>query len=165
VADSPDVLKIVSPRRSLVFLLVVCVLFTAMGVVILALAPTKTLNLIVGVAAIGFFGVGGGYSLVRQWRRSTVLVADDEGIRVTGAGRIPWADVDRIGVTSEGLGVRLRRYDAFLASTPARGEHSATSLRAARTRNSGYDLLFAERLLGRTAGEAARDLQRRRPGA
>jgi len=165
VADSPDVLKFVSSRRNLIFLLVICVLFAAMGVVILALAPTKTLNLIVGVAAIGFFGVGGGYSLLRQWRRSTVLVADDEGIRITGAGRIPWADVDRIGVTSEGLGIRLRRYDAFLATCPAGTEHTATTLRAARTRNSGYDLLFVERLLGRSAGEAARDLQRRRPSA
>jgi len=163
VSDSADVFKIVSPRRNLVFLLVICVLFTAMGVVILTLAPTKTLNLIVGIAAIGFFGVGGGVSLVGQWRRATVLVADDEGIRITGAGRMPWADVDRIGVTSTGLGIRLRRYDAFLSSSPARTEHTAATLRAARTQNSGYDLVFAERLLGRPAGEAARDLQRRRP--
>lgn len=165
MADSPDVLTFVSPRRNLIFLLVICVLFTAMGVVVLVLAPTKTLNLIVGVAAIGFFGAGGGYSLVRQWRRSTVLVADDDGIRITDAGRIPWADVDRIGVTSDGLGIRLRRYDTFLSTCPAGTEHTATSLRAARTRNSGYDLVFAARLLGRPAGEAARDLQRRRPAA
>lgn len=163
MSDSPDALKIVSSRRNLIFLLVICVLFTAMGVVVLTLAPTKTLNLIVGIAAIGFFGVGGGVSLVGQWRRSTVLVADDSGIRITGAGRIPWADVDRVGVTSDGLGIRLRRYDTFLASAPAKTEHSAASLRAARTKNAGYDLVFAERLLDRSPGEAARDLQRRRP--
>jgi hypothetical protein len=163
VPDSADSVKIVSSRRNLVFLVVICVLFTVMGVVVLALAPTKTLNLIIGVAAIGFFGVGGGVSLIGQWRRSTLLVADDAGIRITGAGTIPWADVDRIGTGSTGLGIRLRRYDAFLSTAPAKTEHTAASLRASRTQNAGYDLVFAERLLDRSPGEAARDLQRRRP--
>lgn len=165
VADSADVLKIISPRRSLVFLAVICALFTAMGIVVLALAPTKTLNLIVGIAAIGFFGVGGGVSLIGQWRRSTLLTADDDGIRITGAGTIPWADVDRIGTNSTGLGIRLRRYDTFLATAPAKTEHTAATLRATRTAGAGYDLVFASRQLKQPAGEAARDLQRRRPTA
>jgi len=165
VAASADALTIVSPRRSLVFLLVICVLFTAMGIVVLALAPTKTLNLIVGVAAIGFFGVGGTVSLVNQWRRSVVLIADDSGIRVTGVGRVPWTDVDRIGTTGTSLGIRLRRYDALLASAPKKSEHTPATMRATRSTNAGYDLVFAERLLDRSAGEAARDLQRRRPAA
>ncbi|QAY61558.1 hypothetical protein ET475_17355 [Microbacterium protaetiae] len=163
MADSADALTIVSSRRNLVVLLVICVLFTAMGIVVLALAPTKTLNLVVGIAAIGFFGFGGGVSLIGQWRRSVVLVADDSGIRITGAGRIPWADVDRIGATGEGLGIRLRRYDTFLSTAPAKAEHTAATLRAGRTQHAGYDLVFAERFLDRSPGEAARDLQRRRP--
>nr|WP_274635765.1 hypothetical protein [Microbacterium bovistercoris] len=162
---STEPLKIVSSRRTLIIMLVVCVLFAAMGVVVLALAPTKTLNLIVGVGAIGFFGVGGGIAFAQQWRRSVAIVADDDGLRLGAGGRIPWADVDRIGSTSTMLGVRLRRYDTFLASLPRATEHTTESLRASRAQNAGWDLTWANRLLDRPPGEAARDLQRRRPAS
>ncbi len=157
------VLRIVSPRRGLIVLAVVCALFAAMGVVILLLAPTKTLNVVVGTGAVGFFGVGGGWAFVSQWRRSVVVLADDEGIAFGGGGRVPWADVDRIGSTTTALGIRLRRYDALLASAPRGAGHTAESLRASRAQNAGWDLVWPARLLGRSPGEAARDLQRRRP--
>lgn len=80
--ESAPPLVVITPRRKLVLLAVVTALFAAMGVVVLVLAPTKTLNLIVGVAAIGFFGVGGGYAITKQWRRSLVLRADETGVRV-----------------------------------------------------------------------------------
>lgn len=163
MAEPSSPVVIVSPRRALIALIVVCVLFTAMGAVILALAPTKPLNLIVGTLAVGFFGVGGGISIVSQWRRSVVLKADDDGIRLGGGGTIPWADVDRVGATSTGLGVRLRRYDTLLRTAPRSAGHTAQSLRESRTRNAGWDLTWAAKLLDRPAGEAARDIQRRRP--
>lgn len=163
--DSAAPLAIVSPRRNLVLLLVACIVFTVLGVVILILAPTKTLNVVVGSGAVAFFGIGGGTAFVTQWRRTHVITADDDGIRFGEGGRIEWKDVDRIGSTTELLGIRLRRYDAFLDSTPRSAGHTAESLRASRTANSGWDLVWPRRLLDRTPGEAARDLQRRRPAA
>jgi hypothetical protein len=159
--ESAPPLRIVSPRRSIIVIAVVCAVFTVMGIVVFALAPTATLNLIVGIGAIGFFGVGGGVSFVTQWRRSVLLRADDDGIHVTAGGDIPWRDVDRIGSTSDGLGVRLRRYDAYLAG--AGGGRTAAELRAGRAQNGGWDILWPTRLLDRPPGEAARDLERRRP--
>lgn len=163
--DSTPPLVLITPRRSLVVLAIVCAVFAAMGVVILVLAPTATLNVVVGTGAIAFFGIGGGIAFVTQWRRTHLITADDSGIRLGEGGRIAWQDVDRIGSTADGLGIRLRRYDGFLASVPRGSDHSTESLRASRAKNAGWDLLLPARLLDRTPGEAARDLQRRRPSA
>lgn len=160
MAASDLPLRIVSPRRTLIVLGVVCGVFAAMGVVVLTLAPTHTLNLIVGIAAIGFFGVGGGYAVVTQLRKSLVLEADAAGIRIPRAGDIPWADVDRIGSDAAQLGIRLRRYDA-LADAPT-AEYGAAALRASRAQNGGWDLAWPTRLLDRPPAEAARELQRLR---
>jgi hypothetical protein len=161
--DSAPPVKIISPRRSLIVLLVLCMVFTALGVVILVLAPTKTLNALVGTGSIAFFGIGGGIAFVTQWRRTHVITADQDGIRLGEGGRIAWQDVDRIGSTSQLLGIRLRRYEDFLDSTPRNAGHSAATLRESRARNAGWDLVWPQRLLDRTPGEAARDLQRCRP--
>ncbi|UUT35220.1 hypothetical protein [Microbacterium elymi] len=162
---STEPLKIVSSRRTLIIMLVVCVLFAAMGVVVLALAPTKTLNLIVGVGAIGFFGVGGGIAFAQQWRRKR---GDRRGRRRAATGRrrahsVGGRGPDRLHL--DDAGVRLRRYDTFLASLPRATEHTTESLRASRAQNTGWDLTWANRLLDRPPGEAARDLQRRRPAS
>ena len=157
--SSPPI-TIVSPRGRLVALAVVCALFAAMGVVILLLAPTETLNLIVGVAAIAFFGIGGGISLATQWRRSRIIVADDDGVHVAGVGTAPWPDVDRFGSDSTHLGLRLRRAGALLEGTS--GEHTAESLRATRSR-TGWDLTWPATALDRSPAEAAAALEARRP--
>lgn len=159
-APSPAV-RIVSPRRTLVALIFACALFTAMGVVVYALGPTKTLNTVVGIAAIGFFGVGGGYALLGQWRRSVVLRADADGIRLGSGGSIPWRDVDRIGANASAFGIRLRRYETLLATTRP-STHTAQSLRASRARD-GWDLVWDARLLDRAPALAARDLEACRP--
>lgn len=163
MAPTAAPLKIVTPRRTIILLIVACTLFAAMGVVVLVLAPDKLLNQMVGIGAIGFFGVGGGLSIVLQWRRSVALRADDDGIRLGDGGRIPWADVDRIGSTSTQLGIRLRRYDGFLASLPRKTRTTAESLRASRAHSGGWDLTWETHMLDRAPGVAARDLQRRRP--
>lgn len=165
VTDRTPEVKIISPRRTIIVMIVVCAFFTAMGIVILALAPTKTTNLVVGTLAVGFFGVGGGWSFTSQWRRTTLLRTDDAGIRLGDGSRVPWSDVERIGNTQTALGIRLRRYDTFLRTAPKSAGHTAQTLRASRSRNSGWDLMWEGRLLDRTPGEAARDLQRARPAA
>ncbi|MEU1973305.1 hypothetical protein ABZ477_16755 [Microbacterium sp. NPDC019599] len=153
-------LRIVTPRGRLIGLAVFCAVITAMGVVVWLVAPTETLNIIVGAAAVGLFGVGGGFSLVGQFRRSTLVQADDDGIRLEGRARVPWRDVDRIGATPTALGIRLRSYDALTQAAP--GMHSAESLRATRSA-SGWDLLYEERLLDRPPREAAAALRARQP--
>lgn len=151
---------IVTPRGKLIALAVVCAVFTAMGAIVLAVNPTATLNLIVGVAAMAFFGLGGGFSVVSQWRRSTVVVADDAGLRIRGAGTIAWEDVDRIGANATTLGIRLRNAAAFAERAPAL--YTPESLRATRAA-TGWDLTWPSTLLDRPARDAATALQARRP--
>lgn len=151
---------IVTPRGKLVALAVVCGVFTAMGAVVLAVNPTATLNLIVGVAAMAFFGLGGGFSVVSQWRRSTVLVADDEGVHVRGAGSVAWDGVDRIGANATMLGLRLRDPGAFADRAPA--SYTRETLRETRA-TTGWDLTWPAALLDRPPREAASAVQARRP--
>ena len=151
---------IITPRGKLIALAVVCALFAVMGVIVLAVNPTATLNLIVGVGAIAFFGLGGGISVVSQWRRSTVVVADDTGLRIRGAGTVAWADVDRIGADATTLGIRLRNAAAFAERAPA--TYTAESLRSSRAA-TGWDITWPSAVLDRPARDAAAALQARRP--
>ncbi len=153
--------RIITPRRRLIGLAVVCAVFTVMGAIVLAVNPTATLNLIVGVAAIAFFGLGGGISVVTQWRRSVLIVADDSGLHVRGVGTAPWADVDRIGADASTLGIRLRSSAALLEGT--RSADTPESLRQNR-RTTGWDLSWGSNLLDRPPREAAAALEERRPG-
>jgi len=158
--DTAEPLQIVTPRGKLVLLAILCGLFAVMGVVILALAPTKTLNLVVGVGAVGFFGIGGGVAVVGQWRRSVILRADDDGIRIEGTP-VPWDDIERISASQTALGIRLRRYDALMAGPKRRYE--AGELRANRKQAGGWDVFWPKRELDRPPAQAARELQARRP--
>ncbi|HKT57925.1 MAG TPA: hypothetical protein VJR25_14265 [Microbacterium sp.] len=162
--ESAPALVVITPRGKLVFLAVVTALFAVMGIVVVVLAPTKTLNLIVGVAAIGFFGVGGGYAITKQWRRSLVLRADDTGIRVGHGPLVPWSDIDRVGSNSAVFGIRLRRYDSLHSAGHA-GVPSAAEMRANRKQPGGWDLVWPARVLDRFPGDAARDVLRRRPAS
>ncbi|MCX6502314.1 MAG: hypothetical protein NT132_07925 [Microbacterium sp.] len=159
MADSPpDSIRFTPPRGRFIVLLVVCLLIGAMGVVIILLNVDNLMNLIIGAAAAGLFGVGGGISVIGQLRTPT-LVADTRGLRVGRVGLAPWADVDRIGTTAQGrLGIRLRRTDALLAGG-GRGT-TADSLRQTRATQGGYDLVFTDRELGTPAKDAAAALRR-----
>lgn len=129
-----------------------------MGVVIVLLNLENDISLLLGVAVVGIFGIGGGFSLIGQFRAATVLRADATGIRVTRVGDAPWSDVDRITTTPRGeLGIRMRRTDALLAGP--RSSETAESLRARRASSGGYDLTFTERELGEAPANAARDLR------
>jgi hypothetical protein len=162
MADTVPPLVLITPRRKLIFLAVVSALFAAMGIVVVVLAPTKPLNLIVGVGAFGFFGVGGGYALTRQWRRTLVLRADESGIRIGRGPLVPWKDVDRVGSNSSVFGIRLRRYDSVHSAGFA-GIPSAEKMRANRKQPGGWDLVWPARVLDRSPGDAAREVLRRRP--
>jgi hypothetical protein len=162
--DSVPPLVIITPRRKLVFLAVVSALFAVMGIVVIILAPTKPLNLIVGFGAFGFFGVGGGYALTKQWRRTRVLSADDSGVRIGRGPLVPWKDVDRVGSNSTTLGIRLRRYDSVHSAGHA-GIPSAEEMRGNRKQPGGWDLVWPARVLDRSPGDAARDILRHRPAA
>nr|WP_279588548.1 STM3941 family protein [Microbacterium endophyticum] len=154
-------LRIITPRGKLVIIAVVCSLFAATGIVTVALSPETMLNLIVGVAAVGFFGVGGGISLISLWRRSLILEADAEGIRFSHRTLIEWKGVERVGTTSTQLGIRLRNPDALIAQDP-RG-FSREELRETRRSSGGWDLVFAENLLDRTPSDAAAAINAQRP--
>ncbi len=147
------------PRRGrVVALLLACLAIGVLGVVIVILNidADSLVNLVVGAAAIGLFGIGGTFSLLGQLRTST-LRADSSGLRVGRIGTAPWADVDRIGTTTRGeLGIRFRRTDTLLTRAPR--TTTRESLRETRT-TSGYDLVFNARELGVSVSDAAAALR------
>lgn len=153
-------LRLRAGRGRLVALAAACVVVTGMGAAIVALNTDNLPILLLGVGVIGLFGVGGGISLVTQFRSATVR-ADGSGIRVARIGLIPWSEVETIGTTRAGeLGIRVRRPDRI---RPDREE--SRRLRAA---SGGFDLAFSARDLGTTAADASqalRALQRRNDSA
>jgi hypothetical protein len=112
-------------RMRLTVLAVGCFLFTAVGVLV---AMAGGAGIVIGIAAILFFGVFGAVSIVMQWRRRLVLRADDRGIAVGAGGFIPWADVEEVSAARlegapggvEVLALRLRRAAAYAASLSER---------------------------------------------
>jgi hypothetical protein len=160
VSTTAPPVRIVTPRGRLITLAVLCAIITVLGVIVYVVNPTEPLNIILGAAAVGVFGVGGGFSLIGQFRRSTLLRADEEGVRIEGRVWLPWKDIDRIGATPSALGIRLRRYDSLIEAAPA--TYSAESLRATRA-DGGWDLVWDERLLDRPPREAAAALRARQP--
>ena len=162
MSDDQGPLRFVTPRGRLIVIAVVCLVIAALGVVIVLLNPDEVIPLLLGVAVIGVFGVGGGISVARQFFTATVLRADDTGIRIAKIGDVPWADIERIGTTSQGaLGLRFRRLDALLANP--RAGVDPVELRATRSVSGGYDLTFTARELGTPAADAAQALRARRP--
>jgi len=144
------------PKGRLVVLLAVCLLAAALGAIVVILNLDDTVNLVIGVAAVGLFGIGGGVSIIGQLVTPT-LVAAGEGLRVGRAGTVAWSDVDRIGTTAQGkLGIRLTRADGLLVGRRALTEEELRRTRAAE----GYDLVFTERELGASPKDAAAALRR-----
>jgi len=152
--------RIVTPRGRLVTLAVICLIIAALGVIVYLVNPQEPLNIILGAAAVGVFGIGGGFSLVGQFRRSTLLTADAEGIRIEGRVTVPWSAIERIGTTQTAVGIRLRDPKAVTDAAP--GVYTVEDLKARRAA-TGWDLTFDERLLGRPPREAAAALRARQP--
>ncbi|QIG40843.1 hypothetical protein G5T42_16315 [Microbacterium sp. 4R-513] len=160
MSTSAPPLRIVTPRGRLIALAIVCAVIAALGVVVYLVNPQEPLNIILGAAAVGVFGVGGGISLVSQFRRSTLLTADEQGIRIEGRVTVPWSAIDRIGTTQTAVGIRLRDPKAVADAAP--GVYTLEGLKANRSA-TGWDLTFEERLLGRPPREAAAALRARQP--
>lgn len=144
-------LRLRAGRGRLVTLAAACVVVTGMGAAIVALNTDNLPILLLGVGVIGLFGVGGGISLVTQFRSATVR-ADGSGIRVASIGLIPWSEVETIGTTRAGeLGIRVRR--------PDRIRRERAESRSVRAANGGFDLAFSARDLGMTAADASQALR------
>ncbi|KQR90500.1 hypothetical protein ASF93_09025 [Microbacterium sp. Leaf347] len=161
VSDVRPPLVIIGPRGRLVILAIACAIAAAMGIVIVLLNQQNLTALVVGVAAVGVFGVGGGYSLIGQWRRSRLLRVDDAGIRLGDGASLAWRDIDRVGVAGPALGIRLRSADAYLSQRP-RGV-TVESLQATRRTWNGFDIVLPERDLGMTATAASAAVRARKP--
>jgi len=152
--------RIVTPRGRLIALAIVCAVIAALGVTVYLVNPQEPLNIILAAAAVGVFGIGGGVSLVGQFRRSTLLEADDEGIRIERRVTVPWTAIDRIGTTQNAVGIRLRDPKAVTDAAP--NLYTVDGLKASRAA-TGWDLTFEERLLGRPPREVAAALRARQP--
>lgn len=160
--DTTDTVRFTGSRGRVIALGVVCLAIAALGAAIVALSGDNVVNLLLGAAVVGLFGVGGGISVIGQLRDATVIRADAEGMRIARHGRVSWADVDRIETTPRGeLGIRLRRPDSLWEKS-RRGVTRET-LRATRSASGGFDLTFTARELGTPAADAARTLRQRRP--
>jgi hypothetical protein len=160
VSTSLPPVRIVTPRGRLVVLAVICLVIAVLGVIVYLVNPQEPLNIILGAAAVGVFGIGGGFSLVGQFRRSTLLAADQDGIRIEGRVSVPWSAVERIGTTQTAVGIRLRDPKTVVDAAP--GLYLLEDLKARRAA-TGWDLTFEEPLLGRPPREAAAALRARQP--
>lgn len=130
-----------------VLLAALCLGFTLMGVWMIA--SGGWFNILLGAVAIAFFGVGGAVAFLKQRRQGMTFTLTPEGIVVGSGGRVPWANIARIGATKVGtaargmggaaaLGIQLRDVRAFVSTlTP---QQQLAAVRAAR--------------IGRTTGPA-----------
>jgi hypothetical protein len=107
-------------RRNAILLMLGSVLFTAGGIWLMV-DGEGTVDGLVGAACVLFFGGGGLYALPRLLRRPVSLVLEPDAlVQVTlyGSARVPWRDVERVGVASwmgqRLLGMRLKTYDGYL---------------------------------------------------
>ena len=113
---------VVRPRKWLLALLAAaCLGFTASGVMMIA--SGEVYSILVGLFVVTFFGGGGvlaGRVVAR--RGLSQLTLTPAGIELTTGGLLPWEDIEAIGTArlfkNKFLGVRLKRYDGYLASVP-----------------------------------------------
>lgn len=118
---------VVRPRWWLLALTVAgCLGFTAMGLI--AIASGEVYLILVGLLPVAFFG--GGLVLSGRFvaRRGLVhLTLTPAGIELATGGLLPWEDIEAVGTVRfkidktskiKLLGIRLSRYDRYLASVP-----------------------------------------------
>jgi len=100
-----------------ILLAICCAVFVAMGIFLLQL---DTLERIIGIAAIVFFGGGGvAYFLLMSWK--PVAIISNTGITVPyGWGRnfVPWENVVKFEIVVQNIGVSKQKYiGIFVADT------------------------------------------------
>ena len=159
VSDVRPPLVIIGPRGRLVILAIACAIAASSSAA--SRVSTVSESVMAVLLVLYVFGVGGGYSLIGQWRRSRLLRVDDAGIRLGDGASLAWRDIDRGGVAGPALGIRLRSADAYLSQRP-RGV-TVESLQATRRTWNGFDIVFPERDLGMTATAASAAVRARKP--
>lgn len=126
-----------------------CAAFVAVGVFLLL--GDGWGGKLAGLAAILFFGVGGGYALWKKARESAILTLTPEGILVHTGGFLPWEDFEAAGMGrvpgvpggTSVLGIRMKSYERYAASfTPeqlrlARGAAKAGALAGSALPSAG----------------------------
>ena len=136
-----------------------CAAFVAMGVFLLL--DDGWAGKLAGLAAVLFFGLGGGYALLKKLREPALLTLTPEGIRVHSGGFLPWEDFETAGTGrlagapggTSVIGIRMKSCERFAASfTP---EQLRLARGAART----------ARMAGRTLPSAGVFMERRGPEA
>jgi hypothetical protein len=123
-------------------------------------------NPVIAVVGIVFFGGGGILMAVRMIRDARILLLDGDGIHLlaNAGGTIPWADVEYFGISRDPagpvgtklIGVRLLRYDGYLASSGA-GDSLASMLEWSRKR-SGLDVTWSPLLFSKDAEQIVAEL-------
>ena len=97
-----------------------CLGFTAVG--LMAIASGEVFGILVGLLGVAFFGGGGVLLALFVARRGlSQLTLTPAGIELATGGLVPWEDIEAVGtvrVETKLLGIRLNRYDRYLASVP-----------------------------------------------
>lgn len=114
---------------------------------------------IVGAVGVVFFGGCGTFALIGvARRRGLMFAADDEGLRLPRGRFVPWAEVERVGLTQvrgrPAVGVRLTP-DCPWAHRDGGFTRSATD---------GYDLTWLRITLARPLPDVAAELEAFRTG-
>ena len=112
---------VVRPRRWLLSLVAAGRLgFTAIG--LMMIASGKVYLVLGGLLSVAFFG-GSGVLVARFVARRGLwaLALTPAGIELASGGLLPWEDIEAVGTVrfqTKLLGIRLSRYDRYLASVP-----------------------------------------------
>jgi hypothetical protein len=113
-----------------------CLAFTAIAVFLLVSGPTVG-EALGAVLCIVFFGGGGVLFVAKLTRTTTTLTLTPAGLHPMSGGLVPWDDYDGVGLGRVSgaliIGIRLRSYDAFIASlTPTQIMRAAHAGRAGK---------------------------------
>ena len=155
---SPSELPLVTlptSRRKLAMILAICVAFVGVGIAMFVFDPT-VFRAVLAAVTIVFFGGGGILLMVRASRAAAVVVLTPRGLQLWSGGFVPWADLDAVGVgTTSGtrvIGLRLRHYDAYIASLTRGQRWLARPGHLAWARaQTGFDLTLPALLFGGSA--------------
>lgn len=125
-------------RRTYVILLLACLMFVAIGALLIYDPPAKGISVPYAVIGMVFFGLIGAYCAVRLIRRRPLLVIDTDGITdrasAVSAGRLRWDQIEAVTIYSV-RGQRLLGVIPVNAAVVPEGSHRAW--RVAREINWG----------------------------
>lgn len=130
---TPIVVK--PPVGKIVLLGMGWLLFTVLAVVFLFAGDA--LSVVLGVAGILCFTLGGGYFLLQLARARATFTLDERGFHPGNGGVVAWENVTKVGKTratgTNAVGIRLREAGSYEKSlTPQEGHRLVAAARRAR---------------------------------